>query len=112
MLLFGHRRVDNIEDVVEDVWHDALHVPLIQVSDHSVRLTAPCLAIGEDRTVVSLETVLDDGERRRSVHFLLLTSLIKDLIEAESLILTRVARYLSFCLLGARRWNVILLDRC
>ena len=112
-MLLGHRCVDNVEDVVEDVRHDALHVPLIQVSDHRVRLTAPCLAIGEDGTVVALETILDDGERRRSVYFLLLTSLVKDLIEAKSLILTRVARhYLSLGLLGARRWIVVLLVRC
>ena len=113
MLLFGHRCVYNVEDVVEDVRHYALHIPLIQVSYHRVGFTATCLAIGEDGAVVALETILDDRERRRSVYFLLLTSLVKDLIEAKSLILTRVARrYLSLGLLGARRWIVVLLIHC
>lgn len=84
--------------MVKYVRHDPFLVSLVQISDHCVGLSAASLAIGKNCPVVAFERVFDDLEGGRGVHLLLLTRLVKDFVEAKSLVVTIVVRSTHLCI--------------
>lgn len=70
---------DSLEDLIEGPWNDP-HLALGAASLHGEGLPSPCLAVGEDRAVESLERGLDYWSCALVIDLLLGVALIVDQI--------------------------------
>ena len=75
--------MDLLEDVLESARHDALQIVIILDTSDRESLTCTSLAVGEYRSVVSLDDILADGIGCFSEDLLLLRIPIIDGIEGE-----------------------------
>lgn len=76
---------DFLENMAKASWYDALKVYIVRLADHRVCLSAASLAIGKDRSIVSLKYVFDQRKCRFAVHQGLFGSLIEYSIIGEAL---------------------------
>ena len=80
-----------IKDVDQRSWDDAGVDVVLGVAGklldafHGVRLARAGLSVGEDRAVVALQHLLDEGRGHRLEHVLLFGDVAKDFVEVEGL---------------------------
>ena len=80
-------RADNLKHMIEHIWHNAALGYRILSTDHSVGLSAPSLSIGEHCAIIPGETVLNNAERRFTIHILLVWMFVENPVEPECLVL-------------------------
>lgn len=75
-----------LEDVAQDSGDDAALIPLIATA-HRISFTAAGLPVGEDRPVITFETIVDDGLGQNLEYFLLAAILFEYVTKAVFLLL-------------------------
>ena len=75
--------VDKTINLRKTIWDDTAKTRVSRHTQHSMGLTATCLAISEDRTVVTLNYRFDEGECTLIINSLLLRISVIDRMEGE-----------------------------
>lgn len=63
--------IDKTENVGETIWDDTSQLGICWHTQHGMSLTAACLAVSEDSTVVALDDGLDKWKRTLIINGLL-----------------------------------------
>jgi hypothetical protein len=52
--------VNNLKNMVENIWHDSSARDFFELPHHSVSLATACLSVGKNRSIVASECIFDN----------------------------------------------------